>query len=316
MSELHPNRRERALERTTAFARVMTARTKELARNPVRLLVGAVCVALIVVSVPLLASGGRRLERAWSGFRHDRSVNQHWIPSRGTVVGVRDDGGLELRLTYRDRGGTLRTADVRVDTVGSDFVKTRLLLRYDPRDRSQVELVGIDKEQPLGSALVAGAAIGAGLAALVLAIGIWRRRKLISVSARPLSAIRAPLTLAGMLLAVGLGAWAVGTVSLQGVSGVANRIGDAFATVFGDFLGVLVPVLAFVAGCLVTAWLARHRHHDEHEGPLSSAHRFIDRVAGYAPSPDDLAAPEPDPGPAPAEAQAAAPMPEPEAVDH
>jgi hypothetical protein len=40
----------------------------------------------------------------------------------------------------------------------------------------------------------------------------------------------------------------------------------------------------------LTAWLARHRHHEDHQGLLSSAHRFIDRAAGYVPSPEELQA--------------------------
>jgi hypothetical protein len=43
----------------------------------------------------------------------------------------------------------------------------------------------------------------------------------------------------------------------------------------------------------VTAWLARHRHHEAHEGILSSAHRLIDRAAGYVPSPEELQAQQP-----------------------
>ena len=59
-------------------------------------------------------------------------------------------------------------------------------------------------------------------------------------------------------------------------------------------LGVTVPLVTFAIGCLLTAWLARHRHHDEHEGMLSNVHRIIDRAAGYVPSPEDLKAELPD----------------------
>jgi hypothetical protein len=59
-------------------------------------------------------------------------------------------------------------------------------------------------------------------------------------------------------------------------------------------LGVTVPLVTFAIGCLLTAWLARHRHHDQHEGMLSNVHRIIDRAAGYVPSPEDLKAELPD----------------------
>ena len=92
------------------------------------------------------------------------------------------------------------------------------------------------------------------------------------------------------MLALGIAAWAVGTVNLRGWTGVADRLGHQFSIVFGDMLGVTVPLVAFAIGCLLTAWLARHRHHESHEGVLSSAHRLIDRAAGYVPSPEDLQA--------------------------
>ena len=92
------------------------------------------------------------------------------------------------------------------------------------------------------------------------------------------------------MLALGIAAWAVGTVNLRGWTGVADRLGHQFSIVFGDMLGVTVPLVAFAIGCLLTAWLARHRHHETHEGVLSSVHRLIDRAAGYVPSPEDLQA--------------------------
>jgi hypothetical protein len=91
----------------------------------------------------------------------------------------------------------------------------------------------------------------------------------------------------------------------RGWSAVASSIGHLVATIFGDLLGVLVPLVAFVLGCVVTAWLARHRHHDDHDGLLSSAYRMIDKAAGMAPSPeemrpDDAAADTPADAPQPA----------------
>ena len=105
--------------------------------------------------------------------------------------------------------------------------------------------------------------------------------------------LRVPLAIAGVLLALGIAAWAVGTVSLRGWTGVADRLGHQLSVVFGDMLGVTVPLVTFAIGCLLTAWLARHRHHETHEGMLSSVHRLIDRAAGYVPSPEDLQAERP-----------------------
>ena len=77
----------------------------------------------------------------------------------------------------------------------------------------------------------------------------------------------------------GIAAWAMGTVKERGWSAVASATGHLAATVFGDLLGVFVPLVAFTLGCLVTAWLPRHRHHDEHDGLLSTAYRH-DRPGG------------------------------------
>lgn len=86
---------------------------------------------------------------------------------------------------------------------------------------------------------------------------------------------------------------------MRGWTGVADRLGHQFSIVFGDMLGITVPLVAFALGCLLTAWLARHRHHEDHEGLLSRAHRIIDRAAGYVPSPEELQAQLPGPDPAP-----------------
>jgi hypothetical protein len=156
-----------------------------------------------------------------------------------------------------------------------------------------VDLIGVAEARPIGSALVAGAAIGAGLAALILAFGIWRRRRALAEADHPFRVVRVPLALAGLVLAIGIAAWAVGTVSLRGWSGVADRLGNQFSVVFGDLLGVGLPLVTFAIGCLLTAWLARHRHHEAHDGVLSNMHRVIDRAAGYVPSPEDLQAEQP-----------------------
>ncbi len=132
--------------------------------------------------------------------------------------------------------------------------------------------------------------MGLGFAALIVAFGIWRKRRVLEESSHPFRVLRVTLAFAAVVLALGIAAWAVGTVNLRGWTGVADRLGHQFSIVFGDMLGVTVPLVAFAIGCLLTAWLARHRHHETHEGVLSSAHRLIDRAAGYVPSPEDLQA--------------------------
>jgi hypothetical protein len=117
--------------------------------------------------------------------------------------------------------------------------------------------------------------------------------------------LRVPLALSAAFLAGGVAAWAIGTVSLRGWTGVADRLGHQFSVVFGDMLGITVPLVAFALGCLLTAWLARHRHHEAHEGLLSRAHRLIDRAAGYVPSPEELQAQRQDRPPGPEEPGAA-----------
>lgn len=283
-----PSRTERAIERGRVVARAVSACVRELVRNPVRLLVVATCVVLVAVAVPLLVGGGARLERAWRDWRHDTTVDQSWVRATGTLTAVRARDGLEFRVTYRDRRDHRNTARAHVDAPGDRWIPTRRPIRYDPRHPDRVELVGLAEPRPVGSALVAGAAIGSGVAALVMAVALWRRRKLLAVSAHPASALRIPLAVSGVILTLGLAAWAVGTVSLQGWSGVADRLGHGLSVVFGDLLGVAVPLVAFATGCLLTAWLARHRHHERHSGMLSEAHRLIDRAAGYVPSPEDL----------------------------
>lgn len=290
VDEREQHRFEDLLDRARRFGRRAAGRSIALLSDPVRLLVASIAVLLFIVSVPLLVSGAQRLEWAWSDFQHHRSVDEHWIRAEGTVTEVRFEDGLGFHVTYRDRHGERHHAEVHVDAPGDEWIGTRVPLRYDPLHPELVNLTDVGEPRPLGSALVAGASIGAGLAAGVLAIAVWRRRRLIRVSAHPLHAVRIPIATAGVLVVLGLTAWAIGTVTLQGWAGIANRIGDFFAAAFGDLLGVLVPVVAFAAGCLLTAWLARHRHHEEHEGMLSSAHRLIDRAAGYVPSPDEMKA--------------------------
>jgi hypothetical protein len=282
------NRTDRALDRAVALGHRFVAWGRDLVRDPARLLVSGICIVLVAVALPLLVGGGMRLHTAWTDWRHDRTVGRDWVRTTAGLVAVRDQGGLELQLTYRDRADHRHRAEVQVESTGDAWLRTRLPIRYDPHHPASVDLIDVSEARPLGTALVAGAALGAGLAALILAFATWRRRKVLASSRHPFRVLRVPLALSGFALALGLAAWAVGTVSLRGWTGVADRMGHYFSVVFGDMLGVTVPVFAFGLGCLVTAWLARHRHHEDHEGLLSSAHRIIDRAAGYVPSPEEL----------------------------
>ncbi len=300
---------DRGMDRLAALGRRTKRYGSELVKNPVRLLIGGLCVVLIAVALPLLIGGGMRLHTAWTDWRHERTIGRDWVRSTATITEVREGDGLSLRLTYFDRAGERRDAQVEVEASGGKWIDRRLPIRYDPRHPSQVDLVDIAEVRPVGRALAAGAAIGAGFAALILALGLWRRRRVLRETSHPLTVMRVPLALAGSVLALGLAAWAVGTVSLRGWSGVADRLGKQFSVVFGDVLGVLFPLVTFAIGCLLTAWLARHRHHDSHDGMLSSVHRVIDRAAGYVPSPEDLQAEQPE---GLTGAPAAEPTPEPE----
>lgn len=289
----HRNRIDRTTDRFIALGRSLSARGRELLHHPVRVLIGGICIVLLAVALPLLIGGGTRLNSAWIDWRHDRAVGRDWVRSTATITQVRDQDGLELRLTYRDRAGNRHQATVLVEASGSQWVDSRLPIHYDPHHPSRVDLVDVAQARPLGNALVAGASVAGGLAAVILALGIWRRRRALEASAHPFRVLRVPLALSAVVLALGIAAWAVGTVNLRGWTGVADRLGHQFSIVFGDMLGVTVPLVTFAFGCLLTAWLARHRHHETHEGMLSSAHRLIDRAAGYVPSPEDLQADTP-----------------------
>jgi hypothetical protein len=287
-------RMDRGLDRLVALSRRARDYGHQLVQNPVRLLIGGICIVLFAVALPLLIGGGMRLNEAWTDWRHERTVGRDWIRSTGTLTQVRERDGLTLRLYYFDRAGEQHRAQVQVDSTGDRWLNDRFPIRYDPAHPNQVDLVNVAEVNASGSALVAGAAIGAGLAALIMAFAVFRRRRALADAPHPFTILRVPLAISGLVLALGIAAWAVGTVKLRGWSGVADRLGKQLSVVFGDMLGVTIPLLTFAIGCLLTAWLARHRHHDHHEGMLSSVHRLIDRAAGYVPSPEDLQADAPD----------------------
>lgn len=293
----------RTMERLAAWwdalvgaARRAVARLAVLARDPLRVLPVLAVVALLAVSIPLTATGLMRVGRATMDWRANSEVR--WRAADATVTRVKIDDGLVVAVRYRDADRRRRDAEVFVGDADGRWIERNPRIRYDVAHPDHVEIVGVSSDDPLLGLLRAGAPLGAGVAGFVLAASLWRRRRLVPVSARPLQVLRGPIVVASTILLVGIAAWAVGTVLDQGWSAVASGSGHLASTVFGDLLGVLVPLVAFALGCLVTAWLARHRHHDDHDDILSSAHRLIDRAAGLVPSPDDLRArPEPPPAP-------------------
>ena len=196
---------------------------------------------LLAVALPLLIGGGTRLNASWNDWRHERSVGRDWIRGTGTVTAVRESDGLALRLFYFDRSGERHDAQVQVEAIRRRSGSTAGCRSGTTRSHTgQVDLVDVAEARPLGSALVAGAAIGAGLAALILAFGDL---------APPTRARGRPTTPSrccgsrsrsrGSCSRSGSAAWAVGTVSLRGWSGVADRLGNQFSVVFGDMLGVV-----------------------------------------------------------------------------
>ena len=259
-------------------------------QNPVRLLIGAIVVLLLVLSVPFVVGSAVRLDRIWSDWRHEATVTNDWVPTIATIRGVRASDGLDLDLAYWDRGGDRHRAEVHLDTPGTNWVRSTLPIRYDPRHSAEVDVVGVMNGHPLGQALATGAALGAGIAAGMLAFAIWRRRAVLAFTDRPIHAIRAPLALSGAVLTIGIAAWGVGTVTTQGWTSIADSIGVQASDLFGGFMVVIVPAVAFGAGALVSAWLTQHRHHERHNGMLGSAHRLIHRASDYMPSPEQFGA--------------------------
>ena len=255
-----------------------------------RLLIGAIVLVLVVLSVPLIVGSAARLDRIWKEWRHDAAVTSDWTPAIATIRGVRANDGLDLDLAYWDRRGDRRRAGVHVDTSATEWVRSTLPIRYDPRHPSEVDIVGVKKNHPLGQALTTGLAVGAGIAAALLAFAVWRRRAVFAFSDRAVHALRAPLALSGAVLTIGIAAWGVGTVSTQGWTSIADSIGVQASDLFGDFMVFIVPAVAFGAGALASAVAAQHRHHEVHEGMLGNAHRIIKRASEYMPSPDQILA--------------------------
>lgn len=279
-----------ALERAAVWGRRVASHAWTVARDPLRILPIMAVAALLVIGIPYTITGLSRVARSTMNWRSESSVE--WRRTEGTVVGVRETGTVEVRVRFRDRSGRIHVAEAPVIDP-STWITPRVPIRFDAAHPDRVELVGYGTTGTFRSLLIAGAPLGVGVGSLILAIGLWRRRRLVAVSASPIAVLRRPLAAAGVAVLAGVGAWTVGTVLERGWSAIVSASGHLAAQVFGDLLGVLVPLVAFAAGALLTAWLARHRHHEVHGGMLSRAHRLIDRAAGYVPSPEELG---PDPG--------------------
>ncbi len=277
----------RWLERINALARTWVARAWATARDPLRVLPVLAVVALVLIGIPYTATGVSRVARAGLHWRAESGVQ--WHRTVGTVTGVRENDGMVVRVQFRDDQGHGHVAKTYLADPSKRWLTMQVPMRFDPHHLNRIELIGYSYRGPVAALLIAGAPLGAGVASLVLAVGLWRRRRLVAVSARPIAVLRRPITVALAILATGIGAWAAGTVIERGWRAIASSTGHLVSTIFGDLLGVLVPVVAFALGALVTAWLARHRNHEQHHGLLSRAHGLIDRAAEMVPSPEDLA---------------------------
>ena len=257
------------------------------ARDPLRLLPIVAVGALLLIGIPYTATGLSRAGRAGMDWRTESRVR--WHHANGTVTGVRDSDGLVARIQYRDDHHRAHVAGTRVRDTAAHWLTTTVRVKFDPKHLRRIEVLGFGNRSPVAGLLIACAPLGAGVSALIVSVGVWRRRRLVAVSAAPLAALRRPLNLGFAVVIAGVGAWAAGTVLDRGWSAIASSTSHLIGTVFGDLLGVLVPLVAFAFGALLTAWLARHRHHREHDGLLSRAHRLIDRAAGMVPSPEEMA---------------------------
>ncbi len=277
----------RWLERMNALGRTWATRAWSTARDPLRVLPILAVVALLFIGIPYTATGLSRVARASMHWRAESGVQ--WHRTVGTVTGVRENDGLVVRVQFRDDQDHRHVAKTYLADPSKRWLTMRVPIRFDPNHIDHIEIVGYSYRGPVAALLIAGAPLGVGIASLVLAVGLWRRRRLVAVSATPIAILRRPITLGLAILVGGIGAWAAGTVIERGWRAIASSTGHLVSTIFGDLLGVVVPVVAFALGALVTAWLARHRHHEQHHGLLSRAHGLIDRAAEMVPSPEDLA---------------------------
>ena len=232
----------------------ITAHALEAARNPRRLLLLVSVVALIAFGVPLTIAGAGRIVHGVGDWRRDAGAD--WHRARGRIVAVRDDpGALAVRVRYRDESGVAHVVPVGLDGRTGRWLGPHVRLRYDTNDHSEVDLRVDGMARPGIDLLLAGAPLGAGLAGIAMAFALWRRRRTVIASERPVVAACSASVVGIALLFAGLTAWSIGTVAERGWSGVGASMSDAVATVFAEFLGVLIPIVTFVIGCVMTAWL-------------------------------------------------------------
>jgi hypothetical protein len=248
----------------------------------------AVVVTLLAFAVPLTVAGVARVARDVGAWRADAGVE--WRRTTGRVVAVRDDTSLTVRIRYRDESGTSRLVRVALDGRSGRWLGPSLRLRYDAHDHSNVDLAVDGTDRPGVGILLAGAPLGAGLAALLIALALWRRRDALVASERPIIAGCSASVAGAVVLAMGLTSWAVGTVVERGWSGVLASISDAVDTAFAELLGILIPLATFVIGGVLAAWLVHHRSRLDDEGVLAEAYGLLHRAAEIAPSPDELLA--------------------------
>lgn len=264
-------------------------RLARLRREPVRTLVVTVCVVLFAIAIPFLVAGGARIERAWATARRDSSVDRSWRGATARIDAVRVADGLELALSYAPPEKPTRSVRLHLDAPGTSWIATRVRIRYDPRHPDRVELTDIVEPAALWTGLLAGSALCVGAGAATLAFMLWRRRAAFGTTG-PLTVLAAPVARSAILGAAGLVLWVVGTAGRRGIAGAASGLGRGISTTVGYLLAIGLPLLAFAAGALVTAWLAKHREQPM-PGALGSAQAWIDRAADHLPTPSELAPP-------------------------
>ena len=167
-------------DRGAALARRVTERLWAVARDPLRVLPVVAVVALLAIAVPLTVTG---LTRGHAAMDWRRQSTIDWRSATGHVDRVKIDDGLVLDLRYRDRHDDAHRVQAFVGDANGKWVGASVPIRYDVGDPQSVELVGYGSDDPIPALLLAGAPLGAGIAGIVLAISLFRRRALVAVSA-------------------------------------------------------------------------------------------------------------------------------------
>ena len=270
-------------DRGVGVARRVTERLWAVARDPLRVLPVVAVIALLAIAVPLTVTGLTRVGRERDGLAPP--VDDRLAPrDRARVDRAKIDDGLVLDLALprparrRAPGRDLRRRR------GGKWVGRTVPIRYDAGDPQSVELVGLRQRRPDPDAPARGRA----------ARRRHRRHRARDLAVPPPGARGGERAAApGDARPAGRG----GAVSWSPGSrpGRSARCGSGAGRRWRRRPGTSRPRSSATSsacscrswpsslGCLVTAWLARHRHHDEHDGLLSSAYRMIDKAAGMAP---------------------------------